>query len=53
MSGGTGRVLEGAAAVLPAALGGLFMLDGAGFRLSAWGAVWAERPFWPSLFWRG
>ena len=26
MSGGTGRVLEGAAAVLPAALGGLFML---------------------------
>lgn len=41
MSGGTGRVLEGAAAVLPAALGGLFSLDGAGFRLSAWGAVWA------------
>lgn len=53
MSGGTGRVLEGAAAVLPRPWEDFLCLDGAGFRLSAWGAVWAERPFWPSLFWRG
>ncbi|MFQ9917775.1 MAG: hypothetical protein ACLRWQ_16605 [Flavonifractor plautii] len=53
MSGGTGRVLEGAAAVLPAALGGLFMLGRRRLPALRLGAVWAERPFWPSLFWRG